>query len=267
MMYQEEFKSNKQLWNVWAKNHVASDFYDVDGFKSGDCALKEIELKALGESLEGKSLLHLQCHFGLDTLSWARRGARVTGVDFSQDAIRIAKELSLETGVGGRFIESDLYDLPNQLSETFDYVYTSYGVLGWLPDLNKWAALVNQYLEPGGTFYMVEFHPFFYVFEFSDQQITYPYFNHGAIKEENEGSYAHRGPEVKTTSYWWNHSLSEILSPLLKAGLQLESFDEYPYSVYNCFENTEEREPGHFYFKGLEHRVPMMFAIKMKKPH
>ncbi|MEM6726521.1 MAG: class I SAM-dependent methyltransferase, partial [Bacteroidota bacterium] len=202
-MYEEAFKSNKHLWNVWAANHAKAGFYDVEGFKAGQCALKHIEVEALGAEVTGKSLLHLQCHFGLDSLSWARRGADVTGIDFSREAIQIARALSTETSIPATFVESDLYDLPNQLQGTFDMIFTSYGVLGWLPDLEKWAAIIGQFLKPGGTFYIVEFHPFFYTFEFADQEMVYPYFNHGAIKEENEGSYAHRGAEYKTTSYWW----------------------------------------------------------------
>ncbi|MEO1436754.1 MAG: class I SAM-dependent methyltransferase [Bacteroidota bacterium] len=200
-MYTEAFESNKHLWNVWAANHSKSGFYDVEGFKNGACALKHIEVEALGAEIADKSLLHLQCHFGLDTLSWARRGAKATGIDFSKEAIGIANALSAETGIPAKFVESDLYDLPNQLEGQFDVVFTSYGVLGWLPDMDAWAKVINHFLRPGGTFYIVEFHPFFYTFEFADQEMVYSYFNKGVIKEENEGSYAHRGAEFKTTSY------------------------------------------------------------------
>ena len=117
------------------------------------------------DGLDGVRVLHLQCHFGMDTLSWARLGASVTGVDYSEQAIRAAGELAAECGLEGRFICCNLYDLPAHLDGQFDIVYTSYGVLCWLPDLREWARIAASYVKPGGFFYIAEFHPFAYVFD------------------------------------------------------------------------------------------------------
>ena len=150
------FNINKSLWNGKTAIHVKSDFYDVESFKKGKSSLNFIELEALGD-VKGKSILHLQCHFGLDTLSWARLGANVTGVDFSDKAIDYARSLNSELGLNAKFILSNVYDLKNNLDEKFDIVFTSYGTIGRLPDLNRWADVVSHFLKPGGTFFMVEF--------------------------------------------------------------------------------------------------------------
>ena len=174
----EFLKSNKELWNAWTRMHVKSKFYDVEGFKAGRSSLDKIELE-LGE-VRGKSLLHLQCHFGMTTLSWARVGARGTGADFSDEAIREANELAISTGLKANFVCSNIYDLPNALSGQFDFVFTSHGVLGWLPDLNAWGQVIAHFLKPGGTFYVVEAHPTAYIFDEenpSDLLVRYSYFH------------------------------------------------------------------------------------------
>src|SRR3954452_15106402 len=125
---------NRAHWDEATDVHVASDFYDVASFKAGTNRLHGIERAELGD-VSGKSLLHLQCHFGLDSLSWARLGAQVTGIDFSANAIELARSLSEQTGIPARFIQTNIYDLPEVLSEQFDVVFTSYGVISWLPDL------------------------------------------------------------------------------------------------------------------------------------
>lgn len=143
-------QANRTLWNAWTLLHEKSEEYDLAGFRGGRCALKPVELAELGD-IEGKSMLHLQCHFGLDTLSWARRGVRVTGVDLSDDAIRLARSLSSELGIPADFIRSDLGDLHLVLDEKFDIVFTSYGVLPWLPDIRAWGETVARFLVPGGS--------------------------------------------------------------------------------------------------------------------
>ena len=172
-------KANRENWNERTPIHARSEFYDVEGFKAGRSTLTSIELEEVGE-VAGRSLLHLQCHFGLDTMSWARLGAKVTGVDFSDQAIALARSLSKETGIEADFVLSDIYELPDVLDEQYDIVFTSFGVLNWLPDLKKWAQVIARFLKPGGTFYIVEFHPFADVFdEESDAvelRLHYPYF-------------------------------------------------------------------------------------------
>src|SRR5919206_2445351 len=151
-------ESNRSLWDGWTRLHAHSEFYDLAGFKAGRSSLKDIELAEVGD-VRGRSLLHLQCHFGQDTLSWARLGAEVTGVDFSTEAIRLARALNEELHIPARFIQSNIYALPDVLDERFDIVFTSYGVLAWLPDLDAWGEIVARYLKPGGFFYIVENHP------------------------------------------------------------------------------------------------------------
>jgi 2-polyprenyl-3-methyl-5-hydroxy-6-metoxy-1,4-benzoquinol methylase len=143
--------ANRILWNAWTKIHEKSQFYDIQAFKAGGNTLKSIELDELGD-VRGSSLLHLQCHFGQDTLSWARLGAQVTGVDLSDEAISLARSLAGELGLKARFVCSDLYELPQVLKEQFDIVFTSYGVLAWLSDLPRWAGIIANFIKPGGYF-------------------------------------------------------------------------------------------------------------------
>jgi len=156
-------QANRRRWDQLAIEHQSSEFYDLAGFKTGKDRLRSIELNELGD-VSGKSLLHLQCHFGMDTLAWARRGAIVTGIDFSQKAITTAQSLSEELNIPADFYCSDIYELLNVLSGLFDIVFTSYGVLHGLPDLQKWGQIISYYLKPGGIFYIVEDHPMFRVF-------------------------------------------------------------------------------------------------------
>src|SRR3954464_11903705 len=156
-MHDEYIQSNRKLWNDWTGIHAQSEFYDVESFKEGKFRLHPIEKEELGD-VRGKTLLHLQCHFGLDTLSWANLGAIVTGADFSDKAIDLARELSRETGLPATFICSNIYDLPAALEGQFDIVFTSHGVLGWLPDMPNWGKVVAHFLKPGGTFYVAEVH-------------------------------------------------------------------------------------------------------------
>src|SRR5437763_6069989 len=154
-------RENQALWDAWTRIHVPSPFYDVASFRDGTrpIRLSEYERDEVGP-VDEKSLLHLQCHFGHDTLSWARLGATVTGVDFSERAIELARSLSKDLDIPARFVLSDLYGLPDALHDTFDVVFTSYGVLNWLPDIPRWGQVAAHFLKPGGTFYVVEGHPF-----------------------------------------------------------------------------------------------------------
>ena len=203
---------NRNNWDERTPAHAVSDLYDVEGFKKGRITLTDIERQEVGD-VSGKTLLHLQCHFGLDTMSWSRLGAKATGVDFSDTAIGLARALNEELGLGVRFISSNIYDLPDALEEQFDIVFTSYGVLNWLPDIARWAEVVRNHLKPAGVFYIVEFHPFAAVFEASetgDMVPTYRYFHHELFFEGGEPSYA--GKEIiETPTYEWQHSLSDIV--------------------------------------------------------
>lgn len=264
MKKQEYFKANRHLWNQRTTVHKDSSFYDVEGFKKGQQALTQIELRELGE-VNGKKLLHLQCHFGMDSLDWTRVGAKVTGVDFSDNAIDEAQKLNEELGYDAKFICCNVYDLREHLDDKFDIVFTSYGVIGWLPDLDKWAELIFDYLKPGGVFYMAEFHPVVWMFDDDFTHIKYSYENKEVIITENEGTYTDRNADIKGKEYSWNHSISEVLNSLIRAGLKIELFNEHMHSPYPCFRNTIEVEKDKWNIKGLEGKIPMVYSVRAVK--
>ena len=261
-------QENLELWNEVTPIHAGSPFYDVPGFKAGRNTLKSIELGEVGD-VKGKTLLHLQCHFGMDTLSWARLGACVTGVDFSDKAIEQARALSQELGIPGRFICCDVYDLPGLVSDSFDIVYTSYGVLCWLPDLGKWAEVISNFLKPGGMFYIVEGHPILNIFDNSNTttrlEVTQSYFHEPQpIRWEPEGDYAEREAVVQHASYEWTHSLGDIVNALIGAGLRIEFLHEFPMSSYYWAPFTKKDEDG--WWRIDDGKIPMLFSLRANKP-
>lgn len=257
-------KINKASWNRKTDTHMESDFYDVEGFLNGKTSLKNIESDLLGD-LKGKSILHLQCHFGLDTLSLARMGADVTGVDLSNKAIQRARELAQKTNLDATFINCDLYDLPNHLSDKFDIVYTTYGTIGWLPDLNKWGAVVSRFLKPEGRLIFVEFHPVVWMFDDEFSRIAYRYFNSGPIVESETGTYANRDADINLEYVMWNHGLGEVITSLVRNGIEVTSLKEYDYSPYDCFKSTIEDEPGKYRIKHLGNKLPMVYSLEGSK--
>ena len=257
-------ETNRQAWNLRAEVHKSSAFYDVERWKKGATSLNEIELREVGD-VTGKKLLHLQCHFGQDTLSWARLGARVTGCDFSDKAIEYARQLAREGDVDARFVCCNVYDLPQHLKGKFDIVFSSYGVIGWLPDLDPWAAVVAHFVRKGGFFYLAEFHPVVWMLDEKMEFIKYPYHNAGVIESEQTGTYADRYAGIEYTEYGWNHGLSEVINALLRHGLQLEFLNEYPYSPYDCFDKTVRGADGYYRIQGLENKIPMVFSLKASK--
>lgn len=255
---QDWLSTNRKAWDRRATLHLDSEFYDVDSFKEGRCSLNPIELEALGE-LDGKSVLHLQCHFGQDTLSLARLGAQATGVDFSPEAISIAKQLSQELSLEADFVCSNVLSL--DLGKQFDIVYTSYGVLSWLDDLQAWAGRVAAHLAPGGIFHMIEFHPTLMMFDFDSRSLSYDYFQE-YYQEEVAGSYAARDEEKTHTEHFWTYSLGEIMTALLNSGLRVLEFEEYDYSPYGCFNGMKEEQPGCWRWESSV-RFPHLFRLKM----
>lgn len=264
---QNYIEINRNSWNNRTDSHLKSDFYDLEGFLNGKNSLNDIELKLLG-NLQGKNVLHLQCHFGQDTISLSRLGAEAIGVDLSDKAIESAQQLAIETKSSAEFICCDIYDLPNHLDKQFDIVFTSYGTIGWLPDLDKWANIVSRFLKPGGQFVFVEFHPVVWMFDDNFETIGYRYFNSGAIIETESGTYADRDADITQSYVMWNHGLSEVINSLIKNGLEIQSLDEFDYSPYNCFNNTVEFEPQKYRIKHLEDKIPMVYSlVAAKKSH
>ncbi|MCB0566597.1 MAG: class I SAM-dependent methyltransferase [Phaeodactylibacter sp.] len=258
-------EENQKLWDEWASFHPESEFYDMDSFLNGQNSLKPVELEALGD-VKGRRLLHLQCHFGQDTLSWARLGAKATGVDFSEKAIEAARKLNQLTELDAQFIQSDVLSLKGKLEGVFDIIFTSYGVITWLPDLRPWAEAIRHYLKPGGVFFIVEFHPALMMFDLDNVQPVYSYFYEEAPLETeiNGGSYAGKYESVaRLKEFTWQHSLSDIAMALLDVGLGLKEFREYSYSPYDCWPEMEEIAPGRFRSKKLP-GVPHLFSLRME---
>ncbi len=257
---------NKDSWNKRTEVHLTSQFYDVKGFLEGNNSLMNIELALLGD-ISGKSILHLQCHFGQDTISFSRLGAEATGVDLSDRAIDAAKDLAEKAGTNTQFICCDIYDLLQHLDKQFDIVFTSYGTIGWLPDMDKWAGIISRFLKPGGRFIFAEFHPVVWMFDYQFDKVAYNYFKDGAIIEDSTGTYGDDGAEDKITftEISWNHSISEVLNALIKSGLEINSLNEYDYSPYNCFKETVEVAPKKFRIKHLGNKIPMVYSISATK--
>lgn len=258
------FAANRALWNARVPHHLSSRMYDMEGFMAGRNSLTATELELLGD-VKGRRILHLQCHFGQDTLSLARMGAVVTGLDISDAAIAEAGRLTSQLGLKADWVLSNVVEHVPPLDGRFDIVFTSFGTIGWLPDLKPWAANIARYLKPGGRFVFVEFHPALWMFDNDFTHVRYPYFNREAIVEEEQGSYADREAPIATTSYSWNHHLGEVLTTLLQEGLLLERFTELDGSPHDCFAGTVRGEDGLYRIEGMEGKLPMVYGLSMRK--
>lgn len=256
---------NKETWNKRTEVHYDSDFYDNKSFIEGKNSLNLIELDLLGD-VSDLSILHLQCHFGQDTIQWTREGcSKATGVDLSNKAVERAKELANICGSNAEFVCSDIYDLPENLEGQYDIVFTSYGTIGWLPDINKWANVVNHFLKPGGKFLIVDFHPTLWMFDDNFNKVTYRYFNSEAIVEE-EGTYTDGDEGMNTQCISWNHGLGEIIMSLITQGLSITSVTEYDYSPYDCFgDNTVKVADRMYRIAKMEDKLPMIYGIMAEK--
>ncbi len=270
----EFLEANRELWDAWTGINAGSEFYDVASFKTGEDGIRlaDYERAEIGP-VEGRTLLHLQCHFGLDTLSWARLGARVTGADFSPAGIAAARALAEELALPASFVESNLYQLPEVLDGQFDVVYTSRGVLGWLPDIAGWARVAARYVKPGGFLYVTEIHPVAQVFESEgvtpgELKLAYPYWSHRApISFEVKGSYADpTAPTDGLVEHGWDHSLGEIVSSVIEAGLRLEFLHEFDFVEWPV-EFLVKGEDGRFRLPpGSKGELPLFFSLKASKP-
>lgn len=275
---QQYFEANRSLWNRRTAVHKDSAFYDLAGFKAGANVLTPIELSEIGDVKE-KSLLHLQCHFGMDTMSFSRMGVKCTGIDLSDEAIKLAKEINDELKLDAKFICCNVYDLLIEIQgaskappleglgegEKFDIVFTSYGTIGWLPDLDPWAKVIAERLKPGGFFYMAEFHPVVWMFDDDFTHIKYHYDNKELIVMEDQPTYTGDKNEITGKEYSWNHGISEVLNALINAGLKIEFFNEHTFSPYSNFKNSVETEPGKWYIKGMEGKIPMVYSLRARK--
>lgn len=226
--------TNQAWWDERAPSHASGEFYDLDAFRSGQDRLRPFEADELGVDPAGLDLVHLQCHVGTDALSWAQRGANVTGLDFSAPALEVARGLAADIGVAATFVQSDVYDAVAALhGATFDVVYTGLGALCWLPDIDRWADVAATLLRPGGVLYLVEIHPFLWPFadDEDEPRVEWPYF--GPITWSNSaGSYADR--ELATTAnttFERNWGFGPVLTAVVRAGLAIELVAEHPLGV------------------------------------
>ncbi|MFT5877816.1 MAG: SAM-dependent methyltransferase [Salibacteraceae bacterium] len=262
-MDENYLKINKESWNKRTEIHFNSSFYDNESFVQGRSSLNEIELQILGD-LKGKKVLHLQCHFGQDTISLEQLGAIVTGVDLSDVAISKANELAKRMGSSARFICSDLYSLPNILTEDFDIVFTSYGTIGWLPDIHKWAAVVSFFLRKGGKFVFAEFHPVVWMFNDEFTEVKFRYFNDTPIVEE-EGTYTDGANAFTSKNISWNHGLGEVFTSLISNGLCINEFKEFDYSPYDCFSGTKKISHGKYIIEKMDRKLPLVYSVLATK--
>lgn len=259
----KDHEINRENWNTRTDAHYKHPDYKVKEFLDGTKKLHPLELEEVGD-VKGKSLLHLQCHFGIDTLCWARLGAKVTGVDISDRSIELANELKEKSGLSGaRFIRSDLFNLPDVLDEEFDIVFTSYGVLWWMSDIKRWSQVVARYVKKGGFFYIADGHPTMNMLD-QDKKVFEPYFNQGVERYYDESDYCDKDCKIEQEC-GWRWTMSDIINSLIEAGLTLEYVHEFPFCCYDHWPNFVKDEDGWYYYPDKKNDVPMTISLKALK--
>jgi SAM-dependent methyltransferase len=268
------YEANRRHWDAVTPAHVRSKLYDVEGFLAGRNTVPGFMLEEIGD-VRGRSLLHLQCHFGMDTLSFARLGADVTGADFSGAAVREARRLAKKTGLTARFIEADVLDPGNRVPRAaFDIVFTSHGVVCWLGDLTQWERTVARSLKPGGVFHIFEFHPLVSslsqavpVSKDGGLRFDYSYFNPGKPDAEPAGAdYADPSFSSNVVNYQWGHSIGEIFGVLTSAGLTVTSLKEYPFTTYCSHEGLVKGKDGRWRMPPGIPPLPMQLYVQAARP-
>ena len=251
---------NINSWNKRTNIHIKSDFYNVKDFISNPNSLKDIE-KGMLKDIKNKKILHLQCHFGQDSISLSKLGAKVTAVDFSDEAIKHARKLAKMTDSNVNFIKQDVLRL--DIDEEFDIIFSSYGVIGWIEDLHKWGSVIHKHLKHKGEFMLTEFHPFYDLIK-SSSKFDY-FFKKEPDIHKQIGSYTDGDNNIEIKSCWWNHALSEIFSALENNKLILTTFEEYDYSPYKL-ENMIENYPGKYVLKDKKNvKLPYIYNLKAIK--
>lgn len=261
---QRALEANRDLWDKRVRAHLEHGLYPSALVESGTYDLDELEVSEVGD-VRGLRLLHLQCNAGADTLAWARRGADATGVDFSSIAIREARRLADAARVTATFVCSDIYALPDDIG-AFDLVYTSTGVLWWLPDLERWAAVVAGLMAKGGRFYIFEIHPTAMALAARDGHLVIgeDYYGPGKpIVFETTGTYyeaqdfvAEPGMEHGTV-----HTLGAIVTALSNAGLRIEFLHEHPFARFRMHELLQQDSGGYWTVPSGLPRIPLTFSL------
>jgi 2-polyprenyl-3-methyl-5-hydroxy-6-metoxy-1,4-benzoquinol methylase len=220
--------ANRAMWDDLARLHASTEYYDLPGVVAGRDDLRPWEDAELGP-IDGLDLIHLQCHIGTDTVALARRGAKVVGLDFSASSLGIADQLAMDCGLHIDWVQSDVHEAATVLAgRQFDVVYTGYGALGWLPDLDAWAQVVHDLLRPGGILYVAEIHPMWGTVIEDGRTVCQDAIGADWARYDEDGSYA--DPEAHldhTVSYERLYAISDVITAVLDAGLQLELFHEY----------------------------------------
>lgn len=272
----DPYAQNRELWDDWASFHLDTEMYRgfVAELRAGGNALLPLERRELGE-IAGQRVLHLQCHVGTDTLSLARLGARAVGVDFSAVAIERARGLSADLGIEAEFVQAEIAALPKEFDAAFDLVFTSYGVLNWLRDLDEWAAAIERALSPGGRFYVVDGHPItFCVSDDCDATtgkliLEYPYLPcREPVRFPDFGSYASRETDAKRgETVEWPHGIAEILAAVTGAGMELEFLREHSEGYYPIVKGIEKCDDGHWRWPAsMGEKFPLTFSLAARKP-
>src|SRR4051794_22143550 len=266
-MSDEWLDANRAMWDERVPLHVGSDFYDVGGFTARPDRIRPFEAEEVGD-VQGKSLVHLQCHFGLDTLSWASRGARVTGLDFSAPAVDAARALAADLGLEAEFVAGDVYDAPTLVGRrSFDIVYTGIGALNWLPDIRRWAKVAASLVVTGGFLYVAEFHPITWMFGYgSGLVIERDYFDDEPFRDDDPGSYVEPGAHtLHNVCYEWQHTLGDVVSAIAAEGLTVEFLHEHDLTLFARWPWLERNGVDEFRFPAGQPRVPLMYTIRARK--
>ncbi|MCA8943195.1 MAG: class I SAM-dependent methyltransferase [Planctomycetes bacterium] len=275
-MSNDPYSNNRALWDDWAAAHLDTSFYRefVAKLESGVDALLPLEKQELGD-LAGLRVLHLQCHVGTDTLSLVRRGATVTGVDFSSVAIERARGLAQRLDIPADFVLAEIADLPEDFEGAFDLVFASYGVVNWLRDLDVWARAIHSCLRPGGRFYVVDGHPLaFCVADRCDLEggrltLEFPYLRtQEPVRFPLSGSYANPDSDSRHTSDEWPHGLAEIVMAVVDAGMQLEFVREHALGYAPILDGMVRGDDGHWRWPGgMDGKFPLVFSLSARRPN
>lgn len=259
----KDHEINRMGWNKRTDAHLDHSEYKTREFLDGAVILHPLELAEIGD-VSGKTLLHLQCHFGLDTLSLARLGAKVTGVDISDRSIEEARRLSGESNVPGRFIRADLFDLPDLADEQFDIVYSTYGAIWWMSDIRRWAQIIFRHLKEGGFFYLAEVHPVLDMLG-EEKNVVEPYFHIGTERFYGEPDYCDKDLTIEE-EVGWRWTIGDVVTALADAELHLEFLHEHPFSVYDKYPTMVKDADGWWYYPDRKNDVPLLYSLKATKP-